>query len=273
MTVELTTNRKVAETSSKGNQEKWLDGNWWYKLDLFGYEALSEVVVSSLLKKTNVIDLGFRFVNYQLERVKVRRYLRTGCSSENFLQQNESIMTIADLLKKGLGPEWQKNINRASLKSKIKWLADTIAALTGLTRMGEYLTLIFEMDMLFLNEDRHLNNVAVLRLGESFDYCPIFDFGAGLLSNTRDYPMDILPKALIHSVQARPFNCGFTRQVHAAQEIFSPQLECSFSKADLDSIFDLAEGFYSKRDLPDIKDRIRESIRSQYKKLYNQALK
>ena len=36
MTVQFITNDKVAETSSKGNQEKWRDGGRWYKLDQFG---------------------------------------------------------------------------------------------------------------------------------------------------------------------------------------------------------------------------------------------
>ena len=63
------------------------------------------------------------------------------------------------------------------------------------------LTLLFEADMLFGNENRHLNNIAVLRRGEGFDYCPLFDFGAGLLSNTRDYPLDLSPAP----------TCGCTR--------------------------------------------------------------
>ena len=47
MTVKLVTNEKVAETSSKGNQEKWFDKdtNKWYKLDQFGYEALTETII------------------------------------------------------------------------------------------------------------------------------------------------------------------------------------------------------------------------------------
>ena len=41
MTVQLVSDQKIAETSSKGNQEKWQDGGIWYKLDQFGYEALA----------------------------------------------------------------------------------------------------------------------------------------------------------------------------------------------------------------------------------------
>ena len=44
MTVRLVSNEKIAETSSKGNQEKWFDHGRWYKLDQFGYEALTETL-------------------------------------------------------------------------------------------------------------------------------------------------------------------------------------------------------------------------------------
>ena len=48
MSVKLVSNQKIAETSSKGNQEKWLDNGKWYKLDQFGYEALAETFSSML---------------------------------------------------------------------------------------------------------------------------------------------------------------------------------------------------------------------------------
>ena len=72
MTVQLVTNEKIAETSSKGNQEKWFDGisGLWYKRDQFGYESLSEVLVSRLLERSNVeSDFPFRFVRYEMERL------------------------------------------------------------------------------------------------------------------------------------------------------------------------------------------------------------
>ena len=40
--------------SSKGNQLKWEKDNIWYKADFTGYEGLSEFVISSLLKFTNL---------------------------------------------------------------------------------------------------------------------------------------------------------------------------------------------------------------------------
>ena len=72
-----------------------------------------------------------------------------------------------------------------SAVSCILYLAETAADLTGLKDFPRYLTLLFEVDALFLNDDRHLNNIAVLEQDGRFDYCPIFDNGAALLSNTQ----------------------------------------------------------------------------------------
>lgn len=107
---------------------------------------------------------------------------------------------------------------------------EQVERLTGLDRFGTYLTLLFEVDMLFGNEDRHLNNIAVLRCGDGFDYCPIFDFGAGLLSNTRDYPMEIEPAALVRQLKAQPMKTGFVRQVHAAQNLYGRSFAATLPK-------------------------------------------
>lgn len=268
MSIKLTTGDRIAETSSKGNQEKWLDNGRWYKLDLFGYEGLAETVTSSLLAKTNVEVLGFRYVTYRMERLEVHRKTRNGCSSANFLRPGESILTLSDLFRKGVGPDWQRDARRLpSLQGHVRWMAEQVRRLTGLDRFGVYLTLLFEMDMLFGNEDRHLNNIAVLRRGEDFDYCPIFDFGAGLLSNVRDYPMDIEPKALVRQLRARPLNTLFARQVHAAQAIYGPQLECDFTQADLSTALEEPLQFYAQRDVPYIRDRVETCIGVQRKKL------
>lgn len=169
MAIKLTTGNRIAETSSKGNQEKWREDGRWYKLDLFGYEGLAETVTSALLAKTNVEALGFRYVPYRMERLEAHRRVRNGCSSPDFLQPGEAILTLADLFRKGIGPEWQKTVScLPNFQSKVQWMVDQTVRLTGLENFGVYLTLLFEIDMLIGNEDRHLNNIAVLRRGERF---------------------------------------------------------------------------------------------------------
>ena len=268
MSIRLTTKSRVAVTSSKGNQEKWLENGRWYKLDQFGYEGLAETVTSSLLAKTNVKLLGFRYVTYRMERLEVHRRTRNGCSSENFLLPGESILTLTDLFWKGVGPDWQREVKRLpNLRRTVRWMAKQTARLTGLERFGDYLTLLFEVDMLFSNEDRHLNNIAVLRQGEDFDYCPIFDFGAGLLSNIQDYPMDIEPKSLVKQLRARPLDTTFGRQVQAARESFGPQLRCGLTVRDVSDALEEPLKFYAKRDAPYLRDRVEMCIGTQRKKL------
>ena len=67
MSIRLTTGSRIAETSSKGNQEKWLDSGIWYKLDQFGYEALAEVFTSQLLEYSNM-EAAFPFTLDNLYR-------------------------------------------------------------------------------------------------------------------------------------------------------------------------------------------------------------
>lgn len=268
MALRLKTGSRIAETSSKGNQEKWLENGRWYKLDLFGYEGLAETVTSALLAKTNVEELGFRFVAYRMERLEVHRHIRNGCSSENFLRPGEEILTLADLFHKGVGLSWQSEVgNLPNLKRKIQWMVESTRRLTGLDRFGVYLTMLFEADMLFGNEDRHLNNIAVLRRGELFDYCPLFDFGAGLLSNVRDYPMEIAPRGLLRQLRAQPLNTTFPRQVHAAQALYGPQLQCSFTSQDVTFALAAPLDYYADRDRAYLRDRIETCIATQQKKL------
>lgn len=268
MPIHLTAENRIAETSSKGNQEKWREGDRWYKLDLFGYEGLAETVTSSLLQKTNVVDLGFRFVPYQMERLKAHRRLRTGCSSPNFRREGEAILTLADLFRKGIGPRWQDQIARQpNLAERVRWIAEQTTQLTGLSRFGQYLTLLFEADMLFGNEDRHLNNIAVLRRGEEFDYCPLFDFGAALLSNTRGYPLDIEPRAHLRLLRALPLETTFGRQVQAARAVYGPQLEWDFTVGDIAAALVKPLEFYAERDRADIAVRVTVCIQIQAEKL------
>ena len=99
------------------------------------------------------------------------------------------------------------------------------ANITGLSLFPQYLTLLFEIDGLVLNDDRHLNNIAVIARDSCFDYCPIFDQGAGLLSNVMYNPFEIIPKSLIAQAKARPFQTTFNRQIRAMENLYGKQLE------------------------------------------------
>ena len=129
MSIRLVTDAKIAETSSKGNQEKWYDKETdrWYKVDQFGYEALAETVVSSLLEQSNLKTmLPFFFVRYRMERLQVYGHERMGCSSKNFLRPGQSLITVNRLLTNFLGmPLREKLLRFSSHKKRIAFLVET----------------------------------------------------------------------------------------------------------------------------------------------------
>ena len=271
MTIRLVTDEKIAETSSKGNQEKWYDqaADCWYKLDQFGYEALAETVVSVLLEQSNLeTDTPFTFVRYHMERLQVHGRERTGCSSRNFLQPGQALITVNRLLSSHLGKPLREKLARLSSdKKRIAYLAEMTAEMTGLELFPQYLTLLFEVDALFCNDDRHLNNISVIEKNGKYDYCPIFDNGAGLLSNTQLSQMDISPPALISALRARPFNTTFTRQMNAARSLYGaqlimPKLTVGELREDLIPLLE----YYPQRDRGLISDRVEACILTRQKK-------
>lgn len=263
MTVQLVSNQKIAETSSKGNQEKWQDGGIWYKLDQFGYEALAEVFTSQLLEYSNVeTNFPFTFVRYRMERLLVHGRERTGCSSQNFLKAGESIITLAHLFRQYTGRPLSETLSRiTSDKKRMAYLAEETANITGLFEFPQYLTLLFEIDGLVLNDDRHLNNIAVISRGGSFDYCPIFDQGAGLLSNIMYNPFEIIPKSLISQEKARPFKTTFNRQIHTMENLYGKHLKIPvFSRNQLAQMVEPMLEYYPARDRDLIADRVCETV-------------
>ena len=262
MTVKFATNDKIAETSSKGNQEKWRDNGRWYKLDQFGYEALAETVISQLLERGSIeTETPFRFVRYRMERMNVHGRDRNGCSSADFLRPGESIITLAHLFKRYDQSLKEKLTRLPSDKQRISYLANATAEITGLPAFPQYLTLLFEIDGLFLNDDRHLNNIAVLEKNGQYDYCPIFDNGAGLLSNTQLAPMDIEPIALVRSAKARPFQTTFNRQIIHARNLFGAQLRMpNFTETEIREVLDEPLRYYAERDRGILTDRVCQTI-------------
>lgn len=95
-----------------------------------------------------------------------------------------------------------------------------------------------------------------------YDYCPIFDNGAGLLSNVQMSPMDIDPKALIAAQRPRPFNTTFNRQVGTVRSLYG--LQFHMPKLTRDEIrTELAPllTYYAERDRGIITDRVCKTIR------------
>lgn len=255
---------QINRNSSKGNQLKWKDGDVWYKADYLGYEALAEYVVSSLLKKSNVKD----FVEYKLEKINYNGFVYNGCKCSHFLKAGESLITLPRLFQMYLNEDIYMKCENPfwSEKECIEYVVNNVEQITRLRGFGKYLTLLLEMDAFFYNEDRHFHNIAVIYNEETdrFRYCPIFDNGGSLFSDTKMYyPIELSVDSCIEAINAKPFSPCFEDQVSAAIALYGEQFHVWFTEADLEECLGRAEGIYDLEILERVKHVI---IRQMLKK-------
>lgn len=232
-----------ANHSSKGNQPKWFVNDIWYKADHMGYEGLAEVVVSKLLAKTNITD----FVGYEPIKIEFGYHNRSGCYSHNFLKKGYELIPLERLHrlyeKIGLGKKLQEFDNA---KDRSKYTVDFVESVTNIKNFGEYLTAMLEIDAFFLNEDRHTNNIAIIRNPDTneFSLCPYFDQGLSLLSDLDGFWLDGDTDKHIMRVTAKPFGT-FGAQVAAAQELYGKRLDIQFTMEDVNLIFEELKEYYN----------------------------
>ena len=93
-------------------------------------------------------------------------------------------------------------------------------------------------DALFLNQDRHLNNIALIRDRSRYKPCPIFDCGDSFLLDFALYSPEIESRAYLTKAQCLPFKSRFTQTVHTAQALYGKQLEVNIDRASIDTILD-----------------------------------
>ena len=269
----LHTNDRVVVTTSRGNQEKWFDAekNLWYKVDDGCFEALAEAVSSEVLRNfTNAVQLpGISVANYWVDTAEVHGLKRVVSVSENFKRKDESLVTANTILKNSLGTDYLEEFNRrTSLKERIRLLVDAMGEATRMQNMGAYLTTLFEVDALFLNQDRHLNNIALIRDKFGYKPCPIFDCGDSFLLDFALYSPEIESRAYLTKAQCLPFKSRFAQTVHTAQALYGKQLEVNIDRASIDTILDKYLCYYPKQFHFLLKERIETVLLEQQKKLF-----
>ena len=251
--------RTAAHQSSKGNQLKWESDGVWYKADYTGYEGLAEYMVSGLLKHSNMNEE--EYILYQTEEIGYKKALYRGCRSGNFLPDGWQLITLERLFQNLHGQSLYMSIFRIQgTKERARFLTEQVEQMTGLEDFGVYLSRLLTIDALFLNEDRHMHNIAVLRDGTGgYHYCPVFDNGCALLSDTQmDYPMgeDIID--LIPQVRSKTLCSDFMEQLETVETLYGQSLKFSYDEHDIEILME-KEPYYPK----DIKMRVRDILLQQ----------
>lgn len=207
-------------TTSKGNQLKYQDGQFWYKADNLGYEGAAEFITSRILEHSNVDE----FVRYEMCFVE-NSGKKNGCRSENFLNDGDEIITADRMFKYMVSAEFPSNIKRMNLSDSIQYFVDNVVKITDINEFGQLLTKMLEVDQLILNDDRHFNNIAFIRNNNGkYTMTPLFDNGGAFMSDTMSYPLENSVYGLIPKVTAKPFNSDFDSQVDACHKLYGKQL-------------------------------------------------
>lgn len=96
----------------------------------------------------------------------------------------------------------------------------------------------------------------------NYDYCPIFDNGAGLLSDIKmDYPLGNDVYELTENVKAKTICSDFDVQLTVSEQLYGENLKFNFTKNDVEEVIGNAGG-YSREE----KERVRDIIFNQMRK-------
>lgn len=245
--------------SSKGNQEKifYSDSSTWIKFDYLGYESMSEVLISKILQQNHIDCIDYNFIEQDN---------KIGCISKDMRSKNDILISVRKLMH-------QESIilaNGLSTKETIKNVVDFIIEKTNIKDFGIYLSNLLYIDYIFLNEDRHLNNVVLIYNTDTrlFKPSPIFDNGASLLSDiTQDYPLGTSINNLIRQVKAKPFSTDFKKQVEAINELYPRTITV---KIDMDYCKNILK---SSPYTADINNRVLEILQNRSKLTINNLQK
>lgn len=247
--------------SSKGNQLKWEKDGVWYKADYTGYEGLAEYMVSQLLKKSTLKK--DEFVIYEPEQIKYKRKIFNGAKSDNFLNDDWQLVTLQRLYKTRYNRSFIEDVwHIPETTDRLKFVVEQVEQITKLENFGIYMCKLLTIDAFFLNEDRHMHNIAVLMNGEGKNrLCPFFDQGAGLLSDTAlDYPLGDDAVAMMGEVNAKTICSGFDEALEAAEQLYGYNLKFSFTKKDVEELINNV-GIYSDEEKARVKTIIFQQMR------------
>lgn len=237
--------------SSKGNQLKFVKDGIWYKADYLGYEGLAEYVISGLLAHSD-LDKE-EYVTYSLDRITYNGQVFNGCASHDFTD-GWQLVTLERLFKQTYGNGLNQMIYSIDDHAKrLEMLVEQVTRVTGIEDFGRYMCKVLTVDALFLNDDRHTHNIAVLTDGKGhYKPSPIFDNGAGLLSDTMlEYPMGQDIFKLIDSAHPKTFCNDFAEQLEIAENLYGRTITFDYDHTDICNMV---------KDITDYSEEIRQRI-------------
>lgn len=141
----------IQEGTSEGTQVKYKKTDIGIK-DNRGNEGRAEYLVSKFMQFTTLQEN--EFISYEEGTINGK----LGCRSKNFLDEEEELVTFYRLYYNEVGKDLSKVIaNMNTMEERIEYVIRFIDQSCGLN-IHAYLSKVLTLDMICLNEDRHLNN-------------------------------------------------------------------------------------------------------------------
>ncbi len=211
----------ISEGTSEGTQVKFKKGEYWYKKDSRGNEGITEYLVSHLLDFTSLN--ASEYIRYEAGMINGEH----GCRSKNFLGRDEELITFYRLYYNLFGKDLSQVINGMdAMEDRIEYVIEFIKQRCDLD-VRDYLSKVITLDMLVLNEDRHLNNLAVIMRGNIFVPAPIFDNGVSLLTANQSVNWHFSIEENVRKVIARPFSGSHEKMAEYLGKGFSLDAEAA----------------------------------------------
>lgn len=253
-------NMTEMEKMASGMQSKVFDQteNVWYKQDYLGTEGLSEYVASKLLEGSEVEYTSYIPCQFMMGNREV-----TGCKSENFLKLGERLVSTYELLENEYHIDITKEVAHIEdIGDRIKFFVDKVVEASGYEEFGSYLSGLLRLDAVTKNDDRHFNNISLIR-NEKGEYrpAPIYDNGGAFLSDKYTYGEHLTEDQVLcemDRVMAKPFSMDFDEQLDACEALYPCKL--TFNKnAEIDE--DMLSHYYDKDDIDTVKTMVVQAQR------------
>lgn len=190
----------IDKGTSEGTQVKYKKGKYWYKLDHDGREGLCEYLASKLLTFTDLKQSDY--ILYEQGMINGK----CGCRSKDYLTPGENFVTFYRLYFNEYGKNLADVLSQMDgMEERIEYTCSFVYKLTGLD-IHNYLSKIFTLDRIILNEDRHVNNLALIDNDNGFRVAPIFDNGRSLLTANVSVNWNRSMSENVKRVVAKPFS-------------------------------------------------------------------
>ena len=191
--------------TSDGAQLKFFKDGFWYKQDYFCGEGKAETLTTILLDcssldKEEYVSYEYGFING-----------KEGCRSRNFLKSGEELISLYRFYEVMTGKKLNQDISFLETpEERADFVVSFFKKEAGLD-LTDYFAKIFQLDSIIVNEDRHFNNLAIIRTADgTYKPAPIFDNGKSLLVGNYSAREHLSAAENRKRTMAQPFSGSFT---------------------------------------------------------------